>query len=318
MTQIEMQGILNHDKTSVEEEIKNALHAFFGDSEIPIKRVIVSDRFNDAVKSLVSVCSAEKFDYEQVHEYGVAMAKIIEEIEDNKIFFDLIMDARLFQRIDAIGRLDRLGIFIHEFTHMFDDKLRYESTRVRRLSSPRKSKADIFLSFGWRIWREYHAERNVYDAYEVVRKEGVQFDYAPRLGFFDTLQTHLESLETYLKENIWRFRVRKITLAEIDRLIVGRIDSLLILYAYTLALSDVVSIYKNRVENLENLNGYKFLRDDVPRIHTGLLELHEENRYRPELISELGESIEHILRRCGYEIRDHPNGYYIEIHDIEK
>jgi len=47
------------------------------------------------------------------------------------------------------------------------------------------------------------------------------------------------------------------------------------------------------------------------------LELYEKREeYKPELVHQVGSSIDFILKKCGLDVKDAPEGYYIEVHDI--
>lgn len=317
MTEIYLEGIQDNKRDQIETEIKDALKIFFKNQKNPIERIVVAKDFNKTVRKFLNESSWEKRNYNQTHEYGIAFAKTIPEFQNGKISFNLILDRKLFQKLDSVGRLDRIGLFIHEFTHTIDDKLRFEAVGEKRFRSVPELKKEYLFSNAWIIWEEYHAERIVFTVYEKLRNGGITFDYGSKLGNLEALKNFLSSLSKFLKENIWKFRKWQLTPEEISRLITGRVISILILYAYVFALSDVVTKHKDRVVELSRLDGYKFLSEDLPQIHDILLELHKKRKeYNPELAHRIGNSIDSILKKCGLEMRDAPKGYSIEVHDM--
>ena len=317
MTEIYLKGIRGNKRDQIETEIKDALKIFFKNRENPVGRIVVAKDFNETVRKSLNESSWEKRDYNQVHEYGIAFAKTIPQFQNGEISFNLILDKRLFQKLDSVGRFDRLGLFIHEFTHTVDYKLRFDSIGEKEFRSVPKSKKEYLFNNAWIIWEEYHAESTVFKVYEALRNEGITFDYNPKLGNLEALKNFLSSLSKFLKENIWKFRNWQLTPEEICRLITGRVISILTLYAYVFALSDVVTKHRDRVVELSHLDGYKFFSEDLPQIHDLLLELYKKRKeYNQELIHNIGNSIDSILRKCGLEIRDARGRYYIEVHDI--
>ena len=316
MTEICLEEIEGNERDQIETEIKDALRIFFKNRENPVEKIVVAEDFNETVRKFLHKSSWEKRDYNQLHEYGVALAKTIPEFENREISFNLILDRRLFQRLDFVGRFDRLGLFIHEFTHMVDDKLRFDSVGQKEFRAVPKSKKETLFKVGWIIWQEYHAERIVLEIYEAIRNEKITFEYKPKLGNFETLKENLSSLPKFLRGNISKFRNWQLTPEEIHRLIMSRVNSILILYAYVFALSDAVAKLKDRVVDLRHLDGFRFLSEDLLHIHVILLELHKRKKeYNSELIHRIGSLIDSILMKCGLEIRDAPEGYYIEVHD---
>jgi len=317
VTEICLEEIEGNERDQIETEIKDALRIFFKNRENPVEKIVVAEDFNETVRKILHKSSWEKRDYNQLHEYGVALAKTIPEFENGEISFNLILDRRLFQRLDYVGRFDRLGLFIHEFTHMVDDKLRFDSVGQKEFRAVPKSKKETLFKVGWIIWQEYHAERIVLEIYEAIRNEKITFEYKPKLGNFETLKENLSSLPKFLQGNISKFRNWQLTPEEIYRLITSRVNSILILYAYVFALSDAVAKLKDRVVELRHLDGFRFLSEDLLHIHVILLELHKRKKeYNSELIHRIGSLIDSILMKCGLEIRDAPEGYYIEVHDV--
>jgi len=308
----------DNERDRIETEIGNALKVFFEGRKNPVKRIVVAKDFNEIVKKFLGKSSWEQRDYNQVHEYGVAVAKTMPEIQNGEISFNLIMDRRLFQRLDYVGRLDRMGTFIHEFTHMLDDKLRFDSVGKKGFDSVSKVKKEMLFHNAWVIWQEYHAERNVFEIFEAVRSEKIEFEYTPKLDHLETLKEFLSSLQRFLQENISKFRNWQLTPEKICRLITKRVGDMLFLYAYVFALSDAVAKLEDRVAELDHLDGYRFFSENLPQIHTLLLELYEKrNEYKPELVHQLGSLFDSILKKCGLEIEDATEGYQVKVNDIQ-
>ena len=317
MTEICLEGIEDDERDQIEIEIKDALRIFFENRKNPVKTMVVAKDFNETVKRFLDASSWEKRDYNQVHEYGVAFAKTIPEFQNGEIYFNLILDRRLFQNLDSIGRLDRRGIFIHEFTHVLDDKLRFDSAGEKDFCSVPKSKKEMLFSYALFIWQEYHAERNVYEIFEAIRSEETKFEYAPKLGHLESLKEFLTGLPNFLQESILKFRKWQLTPEKICWLITSRVCDILFLYAYVFALSDAVTEFRDKVAELNHLDGYRFFSEDLQKIQTILLELYEKREeYKPELVYQVGSSIDSILKKCGLDVKDAPEGYYIEVYDI--
>jgi len=317
VTEICLEEIPNNERNQIEKEIKDALRIFFEDRRNPVRSIVVAKDFNEAVKRFLDGSSGEKRDYNQVHEYGVAFAKTIPESQNGEISFNLILDRRLFQKLDTIGRLDRIGIFIHEFTHAVDDMLMFDSIGEEEFRSVPKLKKEYVFRNAWVIWQEYHAERNVIETYEALQSEKINFEYTPKLDNLATLKEFLTSLPNFLQESILRFGRWQLTPEEICRLITSRVTGMLYLYAYVFALSDGAARLKDRVVELSHLDGYRFFSEGLPDIHAALLELYEKREeYNPELIHRIGNSIDSILKKCGLDIEDAPEGYYVEVHEI--
>lgn len=318
MTEIYFDGIEGNERDQIETDIKEILKKIHVLKECPIKRIIVTVNFTETVKKYITESSRDKKDYNKVHEYGVAFAKVIPEFQTGKISFNLILDRIIFQRLDSVGRLDRMGLFHHELVHMVDDELQFDSVGEKKFRSPPKTKKEGLFNDAWVIWQEYHAEREVFETYEkAFRNEKISYEYTPKLSHFKTLEKLLSSLPKFLQENIMKFRKWQLTPEEVCRLIQSRVTSILVLYSYLFALSDAVTELKDKIVELSHLNGYRFFSEDLQDIHNALLQLYEKNReYNPELVIKIGDSIDSILMKCGLEIKDAPQGYYIEIHDV--
>ncbi|MCJ7632664.1 hypothetical protein MUP77_09775, partial [Candidatus Bathyarchaeota archaeon] len=256
MTEICLEGIEDDERDQIEIEIKDALRIFFENRKNPVKTMVVAKDFNETVKRFLDASSWEKRDYNQVHEYGVAFAKTIPEFQNGEIYFNLILDRRLFQNSSSIGRLDRISIFIHEFTHVLDYKLRFDSVGEKDFCSVPKSKKETLFSNALVIWHEYHAERNVFESYEAIRSEKMQFEYTPKLGHLESLKEFLTGLPNFLQESILKFRNWQLTPGKICWLITRRVCDILFLYAYVFALSDSVTKLRDKVAELNHLDGY--------------------------------------------------------------
>lgn len=319
MSEICLEGVEEDtQRDRIETEIKDVLKMFFEDKRNPVRRIVIAKDFNETVKRFLGESSWEKRDYNQVHEYGVAFAKTIPEFQHGEIYFNLILDKRLFQNLDSVGRLDRIGTFIHEFTHMLDDELRFDSVGENCFYSIPTPNKEMLFSNALVIWQEYHAERNVCEIYEAVQSEEIKFEYTPKIGHLERLKEFLTGLPNFLQESILKFRNWQLTPEKICWLITGRVCDILCLYAYVFALSDAATKLKDKVAELNYLDGYRFFSGDLEKIQTILLELYENREeYNPELVHQIGSSIDSILRKCGLGIKDVPEGYCVEVHDIQ-
>jgi hypothetical protein len=317
MTEICLEGIEDNEKDQLETEIKDALGIFFENRKNPVRRIVVGKDFNETVIRYLDESSREKADYNQAHEYGVAVAKTIPEFQNGEISFNVILDKILFQRLDSVGRLDRIGTFIHEFTHAVDDMLMFNSIGEERFRSVPKLKKEYLFHNAWVIWQEYHAERYVIEVYEALQSEEMKFEYTPKLGNLKKLKELLENLPKFLQENISKFRRWQLTPGRICWLITSQVMGILYLYAYAFALSDGVTRFEDKVIELNYLDGCRFFSEGLPDNHAALLELYnKKNEYSPELIERIGNSIDSMLRKCGLEMKDALEGYSVEVHEI--
>jgi len=198
-----------------------------------------------------------------------------------------------------------------------DGKLLFDSIGEKKFRSVPKNKEENLFRNAWIIWEEYRAERKTIESFEAIKSDKIEFDYTPKLAHFETLKEFLSNLLNFLQENIIKFRLYQLTPEEICRLISIRVVGILILYSYIFALSDVVAKYKEKFVELNHLDGYKFFSEGLSDIRPVLLELYgKREKYNPELIKKIGNSIDSILMKCGLEIKDAPGGYYIEVDDI--
>ena len=93
--------------------------------------------------------------------------------------------------------------------------------------------------------------------------------------------------------------------------------SILELSAYVYATMDIFPDVKEKVSQIEQLDGWRiFIGDHWPAILSAMKEMYNQGKeYSLDPIDRMADEMDKILRRCGLELRDATNGFYVEVHD---
>lgn len=317
MTRIILDGVEADKRKKAKAEISRLLDDFFSGKENPVDSIRVTKEFQKAVQDLLN---GKEIEYDPHHEYGTAYAKIIPFIKQGKLVFAIILDGNLIGRWTNEEYISRIATLVHELVHVTDDKRRWSKIGTKEFFSKPKGKKEWLFHNAWITWQEYKANRVVAEVIEETAKQikgEVNYDFA--LGHAKTLSDLLEDIQNYIRRKIRDFRYWRLNATEICYQVTSRICSILILCSYIYALVELSDELKQKIEEIENLEGYQFLlSDNWPKIHSILKELYSKaKKYLPELVDEIGNEIDAITQRCGLVIRDAKEGFYVDVLDIE-
>jgi len=317
MTQIILDGVDEDKRRKAEAEISHLLDDFFSGKENPVDSIRVTKEFQKAIQDLLN---EEETKYDPHHEYGTAYAKTIPFIKQKRLRFAIILDGNLIGRWTNEEYVSRIATLTHELVHVTDDKRRWSKIGTEEFFSKPKGKKEWLFHNAWITWQEYKANRVVAEVIEETAKQlKGEVNYGFALGHAKTLSDLLEDVHGYIRQKIRDFRYWRLTPTEICYQVTSRICAILLLCSYVYALVDLSDEVKQKIEEIESLEGYRFLlSDDWPKIHSVLKKFYSKaKKYLPELVDEIGNEIDVVVERCGLQIRDAKEGFSVDVRDIE-
>jgi hypothetical protein len=317
MTHIFLNGVKENRREKAEAEIKKILDTVFSDNENPVDSVNISNAFQDTVKDLTK---ENETNYDPHHEYGTAYAKTIPFIKDGKLAYAIILDGNLIGEWEDEQNIFRFVTLTHELVHVADGFRRWQRIGTESFFARPSRKQGLLFHNALVIWEEYDANRFVAEVVEDAAKElegKVRNDLI--LGHIEGLHILLEDVHDFVKQSIRDFRFWKLTPTELCYKVTSKICGILILCAYTSAVVNLSNEVKEKMAEIEKLEGYRFLLSaNWSKIQSTLEELYlNRKKYRPDLIEKIAKEIDEIVRRCGLEIRDVAEGLYLDVRDIE-
>jgi hypothetical protein len=209
----------------------------------------------------------------------------------------------------------------HELVHVADGFRRWQRIGTESFFARPSGKRGWLFHNALVIWEEYDANRFVTGVVEDVAKElGGKVRNDRILGHSEELHVLLEGIHDFVKQSIRDYRFWKLTPTELCYKITSKICGILILCAYTFALVNLSNEVKEKMAEIEKLEGYQFLLSaNWPKIQSTLEELYlDRKKYRPDLIEKIASEIDEIVKRCGLEIRDAAEGFHLDVHELNE
>jgi len=317
LTEIILDGVVENKRTAAYSEIKQILDMIFSDGINPVDLIRISREFQGTVQNFLKSYGQERL-WDPHHEYGIACAKTIPYLKGEKLAFTIILDGNFIGAWTEEQYFFRTATLIHELIHVKDDQRRWAEIGTKFFEEPTRKQECLFHN-AWIIWEEYKANRVVAELFEKIAEEiKGKVNYSFALGHADTLHDLLKDIREYVKRNIQDFRFYKLTPTEICYRITSRICGILVLCAYAYAIVDFSNELKEKIVEVEKLDGYQFLlSENWPKIHSILKELYgSAKEYHPELINKIADEIDEIYQKCGLQISDVEKGLWVNVHDI--
>jgi hypothetical protein len=317
VTQIILEGVDENRKEEAETEIREIINAVFQNTENHVDTINVTRKFRETIRDLVK--NSEK-DYDPHHEYGTAFAKTIPILKEEKLAYIIVLDGNFVGEWKEEQKVFRLTTLAHELVHVADGFRRWLKIGTESFFAESAGKQGWLIHNALIIWEEYDANRLVEEMIEdVAKKLGGKVNNDLILGHARQLRTLLEGIHDFVRQSIRDFRNWKLDPTELSFKITSRIFGALVLCAYLYALSNRSDEAKERMAEIEGLEGYHFLLfDSWPRIQSILEELYSRRReYLQDLIDKMAYEIDEIVQKCGLEMRDAAEGFYLDVRDIE-
>ncbi len=283
-----------------------------------IQEVVVASDFGATVRSFLP--EGQGSQYDPVHSYGQAVGKTISIVRNGELHFAVVFDSLVFSDMSNRTLLDRQAVIIHELVHVKNGFLRFENTGSLGNQNPH-TKREILFENAWRIWEEYCAQRF---AAEVVREtvdsvsEEASIQWKAALDFSNQVLQRLNLLDSQLREEIWKFRIRQSSIDDLVSSTISRIESVVLPLAYIYALKDLSTEVRNEISKLEEDTNFEmFFSAGWAAMLRGLYEYYSEwKTFRADAIEEIGIAFNEILLACGLEMSDVPGGVYFRVLDV--
>jgi hypothetical protein len=148
---------------------------------------------------------------------------------------------------------------------------------------------------------------------------GLKGEVSDNMTTGNTLQlfTTINGLCNFAEQSIDDYRNNRLTLDRLQFLISSRIIQALVLWAYTIPAVGVVGAVTEKYKEIEKLEDFAVISENIQRIHSVVQELYEKRKeYLPSLINKIALEIELIIKKCGLTFTDLPNGSsYIRVQD---
>jgi hypothetical protein len=323
LTDIVVEGVSNGKKELARSELSGLMEMFLmKGKENPIKSIIVAKDFNLTVRTLLDASSGGA-DYDSRHEYGVAVAKVIPQVENNQLLFVLVLSGEAFGEWPECSYLDRMALIAHEFIHMYDGRHYWELKGTDLPERPSHTKGGILRNLAWAIWEEYHAERVVWECVKKVvedskHKNSIHLVFSRSMGHAEDLEKLVSSLRTYLRQNVAMFRLSQLSIDEIARRVLSKVEGILVLSAYVSAIVDIHPPARERMTQIEQSKEWTdFCGESWSEILRSMGRMCDMGSdYDVGPLDNISDMVEEILRKCGLEISDTREGIYVKVLDI--
>lgn len=322
MTDIVVEGVLDGRKELARSELVDLMEMFsMKGKENPIKSIIVAKDFNLTVGALLEA-SCGGADYDSRHDYGIAVAKVIPQVENNQLLFVLVLSGEAFGEWSESSHLDRTALIAHEFIHMYDGRYLWKLRGVDSLGKPPHNRQGILEGLAWITWEEYHAERVVYECIKKIAEDqkhrnSIHLTFSRSMGQAEDLEKLVSSFRTYLRQNVGMFRLRKLSIDETFRGILSKVEGILILSAYVSAIVDIHPPAKEKMTQIEQSKEWTdFFGESWSAILQSMRQMYDMGSdYDLRPLENISDMVEGILGKCGLEISDGREGLYVNVLD---
>ena len=293
------------------QEIRDELYDFFSSikslkGQQPKIKIIVASDFDTTVN--IELSKITDFQYSSKRAEVTAFGKTIPLKDNNSINFVIIFDGKVFGNWDKEELLARIFFYSHEFRHIIEDLQFVKNFGVDYYFNGPTSSEEWMLFLAFDIRSEYYAERCAIEAFqEVVAKESgqVSIDFPKSESNLNSLSNILNGLTPFLKEKVSELTSWKSTINEFFEKVYPRVREMLIIAINTIAYTDTIPEYKEKLETLRDTDAYqKFLGENWTAIHTELISMYEQKEEFNEVgLKKVANELKKIFLNCGVELK---------------
>lgn len=320
--EIDVEGVIPERREEAASELQNMLHNFLDQAKGKINaRIIVARDFAQTVESFRQNSLKGEFPYDPKRSETISCAKTMPYVQNGELKFAIVMDGKILGNWKEEQKYTRMVKLIHEFIHVIDNKALYDRLGAEAFFKEPNTVEEWMISLAHDVWMEYHAERFVYQTFEeFVRKswQEASINYGPIYGYVDSFFNILSKLPSFLQTIIDDFIKCKLNMDEFFPSVYFRIREMLVLAAYTSALTEVLPDFVKRMQPIRQTKEYQFFLADLwTDIHEELKQLYLENGTKEDIqMRRIADYLRCLFSRCGCDMNNTSQGMFVRVNQI--
>lgn len=330
-TEIDVEGVEPERQQAAVDEIRwflQILSKASGESQggVMVRRIVIARDFNAAINELSSICKTYGTEYKAQRRSVQAIAKTIEDIENEKISFSLVFDGKIFGSWEKQAKAIRFEKFLHELAHVLIDSARFKKLGTRNFYPDWKTAEGVCLSLALVTQNEYVVDRMVDELCQKFLTDDVnqpvplsRLYSAEGLDFRAPLLELVNKMPGFIIQNVRDFREGHTTVDELWPHIYEFLEELLTVLAHCAAIYDQKEEWIQTLADISQRQAYGlFLGGHVEAIYKEWQRLFNEPGYdETKSLEATGNEIRGIFHRCGLTLTNVPEGIYVSVDVVE-
>ena len=297
-------------------ELANHFEPFSRDFKIPIEIIVTRD-FAGTVGRILSSELGVEILYSAKQKEVIAIAKVIPYSRDDGLGFIIVFDASAFGAWEKEQRIWRLLTFIHEGTHVRDDKTLLDNIGAKSFFSKPTTAEDVLFRLAHDIWAEYDAERSPLEIFIVELKKispNATASFSSHDGHIASFGKLLETLPKFIRRTIDDFCNLRTTMDVFWPEMYNRLRETLVLAAFTSAHSDALNKIDKKLSAIRQNKEYSFFFSIWQSIESDLRALYQTpKQYGKDTLVSIASKLRSFFENCGMILSNTSNGIHAEV-----